>query len=155
MYLRPVYLLAPEPPRRSRRAFLAWSASFAVGGAIGYVLGAKTKPAQDAHAATTSASNDPQVVWARGLASDAAPLADLLRHGGVFLAILKTRAPDDRLLWQGARRLALALLDPGVVVERSTRQRLAASLCDDLRNGSPPADLGFDALREPLQELAR
>jgi hypothetical protein len=120
MRLDPVFVLAPEPPRASRRAVLLGAGAFALGACAGAVVWPWLMGSADGDAAASErASADGE--WARALA--VGPPAALFEHATRFLVELG-RTPDDAVLWQGA----LALARHVVAQERSDRTARVADM---------------------------
>src|SRR5262245_33772070 len=104
MKLEPIYLVAPRPPKSTRRALLLAGVGFTtgacIGGAFGYCL----------RGPTTTAIEDPTLQWLRGLADDRTAIEELARHHRDLVAHMSWNYPDDPVLWHGVARLATALV---------------------------------------------
>jgi len=122
----------------TRRAFLVAGATFsfgvAIGGACGYSVGA-------ARAAAAAPAGEPELEPSGDLELDElrrlavkAPIEELIERRLVFLNSLSKDYPRDRTLWQGARRLAEAILGGS---QFSQRRLFARFLAQVIEQGEP------------------
>jgi hypothetical protein len=129
MRLEPVYLVAPEPRRPTRRGFVWIALAGAVGGVAGFAL--RQAFGEPGVAAATNA----RLAWARRLAAGDAPIGDLVEHYQAFLLTLEVDAPEDARLWSGVLRIAHAVLEQPTIEERARIARLLVATI--ARPGAP------------------
>lgn len=122
MKLQPVYVLAPKQQRTpawTRRSLLLAGAAFLAGTGVGaFAVSLSGGPSNAAPPA------DPVLAWLRMLADERTPTRDLAANAQRFLLHLDSSYPHDELLWQGAVRLARAVVEDVTLADRQLLARL-------------------------------